>query len=77
MKYAVTTPQCVDSKYHQVDDVKKFIENVKSQHPNVVLGKVDLWILDWTKPRHVRGESIVLKDVTNDDIDTMKDVLSS
>lgn len=76
MLYAITTPQCVKSTYNNVDDVEEFIKNIKKQHPNVSLGKVDLWVLDWTPTGYSRNEYIILKGVTTEDLMTIRKILN-
>ena len=76
MKAALTTSECVYSKFNEIEDVEKFTKDVKEQHPNVSLRKSDLWVLDWTKKGYVRGSYYVLKNVSEDDLKIIRNVLN-
>ncbi len=75
MLYTVTTPECVKSTYHEVGDTEKFITSLKEEHPNVELAKGDLWTLDWTPTGYARNQYIILKRVTDEDLEIMRKIL--
>ena len=75
MKYTSTTPEMVWSKKYECGDTEEFIQKIKQQHPNVQLRKADNYVLDWTKPGYVRGEYIILFNLTDDDLNIIRKVL--
>ena len=75
MKVAITTPESISSKFHEVDDIEEYISSMKEEHPYLRLCKYDMWTLRWNKPRYQCNEYALLK-VSWDELEEIRKILN-